>query len=223
MRQFIRRFGLPVLFALTILLSYSTPVFSATYYQWNGYSLKVPHYLSNYFKNGQVTPTPNPTPTTPTTPTPTPTTPTPTPTTPTTPTPNPAPTTNPSGMSASEDWMFAKLNEERVKAGLQPLQRDPELDRIARLKSQDLVDNNYFAHQSPTYGTVSQMLRSFGYQFRAAGENLSKSQKAEISHYRLMASDGHRTNILYPSYTHVGIGIVPYKSGVMVTQIFVIK
>jgi uncharacterized protein YkwD len=73
------------------------------------------------------------------------------------------------------------------------------------------------------FGSASQMLRSFGYQFRGVGENIAKSQSAQVSHYRLMASDGHRSNILYPTYTHVGIGIVPYKTGVMVTQIFVIK
>lgn len=213
MRQSVKKFGFTVLLAVTILFIYTTPALGDSYYYWNGYQLKVPHYLAYYFNGGQATPnpTPNPTPTPDPVPTPTP-----------QPTPTPEPT-NPSGMSASEDWMFAKVNEERAKAGVKPLQRDAELDRIARIKSQDLVDNNYFAHVSPTYGSVTQMLRSFGYVFRGAGENLAKSQSAQISHYRLMASDGHRSNILYPAYTHVGIGIVPYKSGVMITQIFVIK
>ena len=213
MRQIVKKFGFAVLLAVTILFMYTTPALGASFYYWNGYQLKVPHYLAYYFKGGQATPTPTPTPNP---------NPTPTPTPDPTPTPTPEPI-NPSEMSESEDWMFAKVNEERVKAGVKTLQRDPELDRIARIKSQDLVDNNYFAHVSPTYGSVSQMLRSFGYVFRGAGENLAKSQSAQISHYRLMASDGHRSNILYPAYTHVGIGIVPYKSGVMITQIFVIK
>lgn len=219
MRQLLNRFSISVLIAFTVIMIYSVPVSAATY-NWAGYQVRVPRYLNHYFanwsgdtgQNPQPQPDPVPQPDPEPVPEPQP-----------QPTPDPVTPSNPTGITSSEDWMFAKINEERAKVGVKPLQRDPELDRMARLKSQDLVDNNYFAHQSPTYGSASEMLRSFGYQFRAAGENLAKSQSVQISHYRLMASNGHRSNILYSPYTHVGIGVVRYKSGVMITQIFAVK
>lgn len=229
MRQLLNRFGISVLVAVTVLVLYAMPASAATY-NWSGYQVKVPRYLNSYFDkifgtSPSETPAPVPQPEEQQpipTPEPKPQVPEPKPQVPE-PKPTPSTPSAPAGLSASEDWMFNKINEERAKAGVRPLIRDPELDRIARIKSQDLVDNNYFAHESPTYGSVSNILRSFGYSFRGAGENLAKSQSAEISHYRLMASDGHRSNILYSAYTHVGIGVVRYKSGVMVTQIFAIK
>ncbi len=68
------------------------------------------------------------------------------------------------------------------------------------------------------------MLREAGMDFTRAGENIASSQSYVVSHHRLMASDGHRRNILNPNYTHIGIGIVDQTpSGVYVTQLFVTK
>ena len=49
------------------------------------------------------------------------------------------------------------VNEIRVKNGLKELTYDWELSRVARFKSQDMKDNNYFSHNSPVYGTPFQM------------------------------------------------------------------
>ncbi len=117
--------------------------------------------------------------------------------------------------------MLGLVNDERTQRGLRPLTVDPVLTALARLKSQDLVQNRYFAHNSPTYGSPFQMMRDAGVQYRTAGENLSSAGNVHVSHYRLMNSDGHRSNILRASYTHVGIGIVRNSSGVMVTQLFI--
>lgn len=65
------------------------------------------------------------------------------------------------------------MNAERAKHGLAALTEDWELSRVARYKSQDMHDNRYFAHNSPTYGTPFRMLRAFGLSYRTAGENIA--------------------------------------------------
>ena len=117
--------------------------------------------------------------------------------------------------------MLDLINQERAKVGLKPLQMDMQLVAVARMKARDILANNYFAHTSPTYGSARDMLKNAGVKFNYNGENLSKARDTVTSHYRLMASEGHRANILYTTYTHVGIGIIPYTYGVCVAQEFI--
>jgi uncharacterized protein YkwD len=120
--------------------------------------------------------------------------------------------------------MLNLINKDRIAYGLQPLEVDMRLTRLARLKSQDIVENNYFAHVSPTYGTAFDMFRANGISFLRGGENLSKAGSVQVSHLRLMNSTNHRANLLTPQYTHVGIGIVDNNpSGIVVTEMFIQK
>ncbi|NGP44249.1 hypothetical protein G4V62_04515 [Bacillaceae bacterium SIJ1] len=124
-------------------------------------------------------------------------------------------------LTAEEQQMLSLVNEARQAQGLQPLKADAELTKVARVKAQDMIDNNYFAHQSPTYGSPFDMMKQFGVTYRTAGENLAGNQTVEKAHTALMNSQGHRENILKSEYTNVGIGIVdggPY--GKMFVQLF---
>ncbi|MEI7025166.1 peptidoglycan-binding protein [Paenibacillus sp. y28] len=126
------------------------------------------------------------------------------------------------GLTAEEQQMLDLVNAERQKAGLSPLQADMAIVQTARLKSQDMVDKNYFSHDSPTYGSPFDMLKRFGISFQTAGENIACNQTVERAHAALMNSQGHRENILNSSYTHIGIGIVNGgQCGKMFTQQFV--
>ena len=121
-----------------------------------------------------------------------------------------------------EEILLNLLNQERIAQGLSPLVLDPTLSRIARVKSADMRDNRYFSHESPTYGRVSDMLRTFGYAFASAGENIAHHATTEKAHAAFMSSDGHRRNILSSAWEKVGLGIVYDASGyVYVTEIFV--
>lgn len=118
--------------------------------------------------------------------------------------------------------MLNLLNDDRAANGLAPLTLDPELSRIARIKSEDMRDNNYFAHESPTYGRVSEMLRRFGYSFSGAGENIAHHANVEKAQAAFMSSSGHRANILSTAWEKVGIGICYDANGyIYATQIFV--
>jgi len=127
------------------------------------------------------------------------------------------------GSPADEALMVNLVNQARISAGLKPLQVDPTLTQLARMKSQDILVNDYFAHTSPTYGSAFSMMKSAGVTYRLAGENLAKARDTAWAHQRLMASDDHRANILHPDFTHIGVGIVKYEYGVVVTELFIGK
>ena len=106
-----------------------------------------------------------------------------------------------------EQQVVNLVNAERAKAGLKPLKADWELARVARFKSEDMRDNRYFDHNSPIYGTPFQMMKSFGINYRSAGENIAAGQTtAESVMKAWMNSPGHKKNILSPTFTHIGVG-----------------
>lgn len=124
-------------------------------------------------------------------------------------------------LSVQEQTAGNLLNNDRARYNLSPLIIDPALCRIARIKSEDMRDNQYFAHTSPTYGNVRQMLRQFGYSYSAAGENIAHHATIEKAQAAFLSSPGHRKNIMSSAYTKVGIGVARDKQGfVYLTQIF---
>lgn len=112
------------------------------------------------------------------------------------------------------------VNAERSKYGLGALTLDWELSRVARYKSQDMHDLAYFSHQSPTYGSPFDMMRSFGLSYRTAGENIARGYRTAAQVVNAwMNSSGHRANILNASFTRIGVGYV--ADGYHWTQMFI--
>ena len=101
------------------------------------------------------------------------------------------------------------VNIERQKNGLAPLTLDSAISNVARIKSKDMSDNNYFAHQSPNYGSAGDMLTQFGIKWSAWGENIAAGQRTpEEVVNAWMNSEGHRANILSPNFSKIGVGYV---------------
>ncbi|MBK5463118.1 MULTISPECIES: CAP domain-containing protein [unclassified Peribacillus] len=127
-----------------------------------------------------------------------------------------------SELSAFEQQVVKLTNAERAKQGLAALKIDTELSKVARLKSQDMKDKNYFDHNSPTYGSPFDMMKKFGISYTSAGENIAQGQKTpEEVVEAWMNSQGHRENIMNSSFTHIGVGYV--ESGNYWTQQFIGK
>ncbi|MDQ0246656.1 putative YkwD family protein/spore coat assembly protein SafA [Bacillus fengqiuensis] len=124
-----------------------------------------------------------------------------------------------------EQKVVQLTNQERAKYGLKPLVSDWELARVARFKSDDMRDKNYFSHTSPTYGSPFDMIKNFGITYRSAGENIAAGQKTpEEVVQAWMNSSGHRANILNKDFTHIGVGYSKGGSyGVYWTQMFMSK
>lgn len=124
-------------------------------------------------------------------------------------------------LTVDEQRMFDSVNRERQRHGLRPYRIDPDLVRVARVKARDMVDNNYFSHRSPTYGSPFEMMRHFGVTYRYAGENLAGAPTVNRAHIGLMNSPGHRANILNTNFTRIGIGVVEgSRYGKIFVQLF---
>ncbi|RCX13477.1 spore coat assembly protein SafA/uncharacterized YkwD family protein [Anaerobacterium chartisolvens] len=122
-----------------------------------------------------------------------------------------------------ESEVVRLVNVQRANAGLKPLTENWELSRIARYKSQDMINKNYFSHTSPTYGSPFDMIKSFGINYSTAGENIAMGQRtAQEVMNGWMNSSGHRANILNSSYTQIGVGLAKNSKGTCYwTQMFI--
>jgi uncharacterized YkwD family protein len=128
------------------------------------------------------------------------------------------------GAAAKEQQMVNLINQARANAGLPPLQVSSQLTNAARAKSRDMINNNYFSHTSPTYGSFTNLLSQYGVSYRSAAENLAMNSNGSVAgaHDMLMGSPGHRVNILGGSYSLIGVGIQVRSDGShFYTQLFV--
>jgi uncharacterized protein YkwD len=104
--------------------------------------------------------------------------------------------------------VLTRVNDERRRAGLQPLTLDLPLDAAAQSHAEDMLQRSYFAHRGRDGGTVRERARAAGYQWQAIGENLAMGQlspKEVVESW--MRSPGHRENILDRRYLQTGVGL----------------
>lgn len=115
--------------------------------------------------------------------------------------------------SSAEATVWQLLNGARVNNGRNPLTQHATLVSLARWRSQDMVDRDYFDHV--VLGTGYQVYHWYdtnGLKYVWAGENIgwnngfSDDDSPVKIHEGFMASDGHRTNLLEPTWTHGGVG-----------------
>lgn len=128
------------------------------------------------------------------------------------------------GLTADEQETLDLINAKRNEAGLSTLQIDSEIQNIARVKAQDMVDNNYFSHTSPTYGSPFDMMKSYGITYKTAGENIAGNSSNSGAVNAWMNSEGHKANILSNNYNYTGLGVVSSpKYGKIYVQMFIGK
>lgn len=125
-----------------------------------------------------------------------------------------------------ENEVVRLCNVERQKAGIQPLSNNEMLRQVARYKSNDMLQNNYFAHESPSTGYQPWDLAStFNYSYKAFGENIWMTKvegdlsspnamldyRSSVTAQKMvqdwMNSPGHKANILNPNFNKIGVGV----------------
>lgn len=110
-------------------------------------------------------------------------------------------------LSEFEKKVVQLTNKERTERGLQPLKVATNLSKMADVKAEDMRDNHYFSHTSPTYGSPFDMMDQFGISYSYAGENIAAGQRSPQEVVKAwMNSPGHRRNILNSHYTYIGVG-----------------
>lgn len=132
--------------------------------------------------------------------------------------------TTTAGLTSDELEVFNLINEQRTQNGLAALKIDTEVQNVARIKAQDMVNNNYFSHTSPTYGSPFDMLKSFKVSYKTAGENIAGNSSNSAAVTAWMNSSGHKANILNSSFNYTGIGVIKgSKYGKIYVQMFIGK
>lgn len=127
-------------------------------------------------------------------------------------------------LSDDEQKLLELVNKARAEKKLQPLVMDQNLLKVARLKAKDMIDNNYFSHQSPTYGSPFDMMRQYDNTFKSAGENIAGNKTVEGAFKAWMASDSHKKNILNADFSITGIGVQESATyGKVIVQQFIGK
>jgi len=156
-------------------------------------------------------------------------------------------TTTPSGVPANpnnksfkyldtvEKEILTYVNQERSKAGLKPLAWEENMRPIARYKSNNMLQYNYFEHNTPSLNNAGPMdlaTKYFKYNTNGYGENIFYSQgyaeattTAKYLVDQWMSSPGHRANILNANWTKMSAGVVFSSQGnyVYATQHFSTK
>ena len=127
--------------------------------------------------------------------------------------------------------LLALINRDREAASLTPLIRRDDLDAVALGHSRDMDENGFVGHTSPTTGSVLDRIQAAGIETPMALENIGRDYSTAAIHAALMASPGHRANILNPGVSHIGIDLVRQTEGtlgnegqrkaLLVTQVFI--
>lgn len=105
--------------------------------------------------------------------------------------------------------VFDLLNAVRVREGLEPLNWHDDLSKVARAHSEDMAENDFTAHDSPTTGSPLDRIQAAGIEYDSYGENLAfRTNNSIFAHELLMNSPtGHRETRLRSHYTHIGAGV----------------
>lgn len=119
---------------------------------------------------------------------------------------------------AIENLVHKYVNEQRVKAGQAPLKLDQKISLVAQEHSKDMLEKNYYGHVSPDGINPSQRgqaagvcitgenINELGTKYGDRPRNADETAQALVESW--MKSPDHRYNILNPSFTMDGIGVV---------------
>ena len=117
--------------------------------------------------------------------------------------------------------LFSLINDARRARDREPLVLCESLNEVAQAHARDMIERDCFSHRSPKSKTPGGRVRSAGISARRVGENLAGNTHVLGAHRQLMASRGHRFNLLSAHYDTVGLAVVPGgRYGKMIVQIF---
>jgi hypothetical protein len=116
------------------------------------------------------------------------------------------------------------VNQEREVMGLNSLVKSEKLDRAAYLKAENMIQNNYFNHVSPTGLTPWFWFSQVGYDYKYAGENLAIGFFDSKDVFQAwLSSPSHKSNLLNPNYNEIGTAVLPgygENNAIVVVQLF---
>lgn len=130
-------------------------------------------------------------------------------------------TTAPSGTTAAQT-LIQLINQARSQHGLAPYTVNTTLMSLAEIRAQALATDGVFTSDLPHLGWPIQMEQAAGISAQGMGaENIAEASSVTAAFQLLMASPPHRSNVLNPHETQVGVGVAPLSNGVAVSELFI--
>lgn len=131
------------------------------------------------------------------------------------------------------DKIFELVNKERTQRGIAPLARVPEIDNVTRLKVEDMIKNDYYAHRNPKTGRGLIGQTYVDNHCKEYGENINQDEywttrpedhPAEDHVKEWMEStDGHREAILNPRFKYAGLALGWRTENLFVTALLFVN
>ena len=121
--------------------------------------------------------------------------------------------------TALESMMYQSIGRRRTEAGLDPLQLDQKLTALARQRSQDMAQKDYFSHTGPDGTTARSLMIAAGIGPGLMGEILGRNNSADLGESvssvvdAFMASSSHRGSIVQPRFRAAGVGTAVGRDG----------
>jgi uncharacterized protein YkwD len=122
------------------------------------------------------------------------------------------------GMQGQERELLALVNSKRAEVGVMPLTAAGPLVQIARGRSSDMAQRNYFAHVTPEGRTFLDMLHEQNVAFGFAGEtiaynNAQGDQTVQLAMDTFLNSPAHMAILLDPQFEFAGTGFARTGDG----------
>ena len=118
-------------------------------------------------------------------------------------------------ISASD--AYTQLNNRRKNAKVAALKKDANLEKIAKIRAEEMAKNNKFSHTRPNGKSGLTLIKGNLHK----GENIAKGQKTgkEVTQ-AWYNSAGHRRNMLRKEFKKVGIACFEYNGVTYWAQVF---
>jgi hypothetical protein len=115
----------------------------------------------------------------------------------------------PEDPGADEQAFVDLVNQSRTADGLPPLRLDPELAALARDWAAHMATDGAISHANPLQAGVTS-------DWQKLGENVGKGPATSPVMDAFLASPTHRANLLDPTFTRIGVGVV-WRDGALFT------
>lgn len=107
--------------------------------------------------------------------------------------------------------LLSATNQQRANSGVATLTLNSKLSQAAQAKANDMVERDYWSHNTPDGKEPWTFISQAGYSYQKAGENLAygfATSNQTVTGW--MNSPSHKANMLDSAFTEVGFG---YKNG----------
>lgn len=112
----------------------------------------------------------------------------------------------------AERKLVRHVNKARGDHGRVKLRFDPELSRVARVHTKEMMRRGELFHSKKLGERVT--------KWRVLGENVGRGNGARELHRMFMSSETHRANVVHKRFRHVGVGVKRDSRGLWVTVVF---